>query len=209
MPTGSPRLLLGHHEDVIPEPGLLVALQLGQVEVGAGAPVEQGLGVVEEVEPEVEQRAGDRLAIDRDVLFVQMPAAGTDQKGGRVLVQAVLLALGALILDDTADGVADVELPLDGGVPGRRVSILEIGHEHLRARVERVDDHLAIDGPGDLDAAVQQIRRNRRDFPVALADVLVSSRKSGSQPASSRACTSRAGPAALCGGRQKHGAAWL
>ena len=126
-----PQLLLGHHEDVIPEPGLLVALELGQVEVGSGAPVQQSLGVVEEVEPEVEERAGDRLPVDRDVPLVQVPATGTDHKRGGVLVQIVLLALRALVIDDPADGVADVDLALDGCVPGRRVSVLEIGHEHL------------------------------------------------------------------------------
>ena len=51
--------------------------------------------------------------------------------------------------------------------PGRRVRVLEIGHEHFRAGVERVDHHLAIGRPGDLDAAVLQIRRDRRAGPIA------------------------------------------
>ena len=41
---------------------------------------------------------------------------------------------------------------------------------NILRRVERVDDHLSIDGPGDLDAAVKQISRNRRNPPVALPD---------------------------------------
>ena len=46
--------------------------------------------------------------------------------------------------------------------PGRRVRVLEVGHEHLRARVEGVDHHLAVDRAGDLDAAVLQLGRRRR-----------------------------------------------
>ena len=48
--------------------------------------------------------------------------------------------------------------------------VLEVGHEDLGAGVERVDDHLAIDGPGDFDAAVMKIGGNRRDGPFGLAD---------------------------------------
>src|SRR5262245_33343334 len=62
-------------------------------------------------------------------------------------------------------------MTLDVVRPGRRVRVLEVGHEHLRARVERVDDHLAIDRPGDLDAAILEVRRNRSDAPVAAAHV--------------------------------------
>jgi hypothetical protein len=38
------------------------------------------------------------------------------------------------------------------------------------ARVERVDHHLAIGGPGDLDATIEQVLRLVRDFPVGRAD---------------------------------------
>ena len=65
----------------------------------------------------------------------------------------------------------EVDLPLDAVLPGGRVGVLEVGHEDARARVERVDDHLAIHRPGDLDAAVLQIGRDRRDGPCALADL--------------------------------------
>src|SRR5208282_234429 len=84
----------------------------------------------------------------------------------------VLLALRTLVIDDPPDRVANVDLTLNGRIPCGRVSILEIGHEHFRARVERVDDHLPIDGPGDLDPAVKQVWRNRRNPPVSLPDVL-------------------------------------
>ncbi len=56
-------------------------------------------------------------------------------------------------------------------VPGRRVRVLEVRHEDAGAGVERVDDHLALDRAGDLDAPVLQVGRDRGDLPVAVTDV--------------------------------------
>jgi hypothetical protein len=61
-------------------------------------------------------------------------------------------------------------LPVEQVGEGRCGRVLEVGHEHLRAGVQRVDDHLALDRPGDLDAAILQRGRYRRDLPVRLAD---------------------------------------
>ena len=47
--------LLGEGEDVVPQPRLEVGLHLGQVEVRPGAVGDQGLGVVEEVQAEVDE----------------------------------------------------------------------------------------------------------------------------------------------------------
>ena len=66
--------------------------------------------------------------------------------------------------------VPQIDLALDHVGPGRRVGVLEVGHEDLGAGIERVDDHLAVDRAGDLDAAVQEVGRDRRDLPVALAE---------------------------------------
>ena len=55
--------------------------------------------------------------------------------------------------------------------PRRRVRVFEVGHEDAGAGVERVDDHLPLDRSGDLDAAVEQVVRDRRDGPVAFADL--------------------------------------
>ena len=55
--------------------------------------------------------------------------------------------------------------------PGRGVRVLEVGHEPLRARVERVDDQLAVGRPGDLHAAVEVVPGRRGHGPVALADL--------------------------------------
>ena len=48
--------------------------------------------------------------------------------------------------------------------------ILKVGHENICAAVQRIDDHLAIDRPRDLDSPVPQIGGNRTDAPCGLAD---------------------------------------
>ena len=70
--------------------------------------------------------------------------------------------------------------------PRRRVRVLEVGHEHVGAGIERVDDHLPIDGPGDFDAAVLKIRRNGADAPRPARISAVSGRKCGRSPAANR-----------------------
>ena len=54
----------------------------------------------------------------------------------------------------------------------RRVGVLEIRHEDAGAGVERVDDHLAIHGTGDLDAPVDDVGLHGRARPVGVADRL-------------------------------------
>ena len=64
-----------------------MALQLGQVEVGA-EPAEQALpAVVEDVQPEVEQAGRDGFAVDREVLLGQVPAPGPHDQGGGLVGQ--------------------------------------------------------------------------------------------------------------------------
>ena len=60
------------------------------------------------------------------------------------------------------DRVDQVHVPLDLVAPGRGVRVLEVGHEALGARVERVDDELAVGRPGDLDAAVGVVAARRQ-----------------------------------------------
>ena len=73
-----------------------------------------------------------------------------------------------LELDRAADGVREVALALDDVLPGRRAGVLEVGHEDPGARVHGVDHQLAVDRPRDLDAAIPEIGRCRRDAPVVL-----------------------------------------
>ena len=68
--------VLGKVEDVVPEPGLQVRLHLGQVEVGPVAIGDELLGVVEEVQAEIQKTRRDGRAIHHEMLVVQMPSSG-------------------------------------------------------------------------------------------------------------------------------------
>ena len=123
-----------------------------------------------EVDAEVEEPGRDVLAVDLDVALLQVPAARADEEHGDLVVQRVAL-LALLERDRPLDRVREVLLAADDVLPRRRVRVLEVGHVDPRARVERVDDHLAVAGrAGDLDAAVLEIGRDGRDAPVALAN---------------------------------------
>ena len=170
VPRGTREPLLRGHEDVVPQPRLEVGLQLGQVEVGPGAPLPQRLRVVEEVEPEVEEEGRDRLPVVLDVLLRQVEPARPDEEDGGLLAEAVLLAgVGRLVRDRAPDRVPEVLVAEDHVLPGGRVRVLEVGHEDARAGVERVDDHLPVDGPGDLDPAVLEVGGQRGHREARLA----------------------------------------
>ena len=147
-----------------------MALELRQVEVRSGAAREKLLRVVEEVQREVEDAARDRRAVDPHVLFRQVPTARPHEQHRRPRIQPVRLALGRREVDPPPYRVAEVDVSLDVVVPARCVGILEIRHEDAGAGIERVDDHLAVDRAGDLDAAVDDIGGHRRARPVGVTD---------------------------------------
>ena len=166
--AGNAEGILGVGEDVVPEPSFAMALQLGQIEVRARAAVDQLLGVVEKIEPKIEQTAGDRFAVDGHVAFVEMPAAGPDEEGRGFGIQRVLAPVRVLEGDRAAHRVVEVLLAVDDVAPGRRRGVLQIGHEDLGSGVEGVDDHLAIAGAGDLDPAIEEVAGRRGDLPVGV-----------------------------------------
>ena len=168
---GQAQALLGMAEDVIPQPGLQVALQLGDVKVGAAAAGQQLLGVVEEVEAKVEEGAGHGLAVDLNMLLRQGPAAGADDEGGQLLVKLVILAFGAGEGQGATDGRGEILLALQGGTPGGTMGILEVGHEALGAGVESIDDHLTVHRTGDLHAAVLEVGGGGAYPPVSGTDL--------------------------------------
>ena len=157
-------------EDVVPEPGLVVVLQLRKVEVGAGSPVQGLPGTVEEDEAEVHEAGRGGSTVDLDVTFGQVPAAGPDDEGGRLVVQRVALA-GATQAEVATDGVAHVELSLHHVVPGGGAGVLEVGHEHAGAGVQGVDHHLALGRPGDLHPSVHEVLGWGSDGPGSRADL--------------------------------------
>ena len=88
------------------------------------------------------------------MLFDQVPAARAHQQGRQVFAELIVLALRVCETDRADDGVAEIDLAFEIVVPSRRMGVLKVGHEDTRARVKSVDDHLAVDRAGDLDAAV-------------------------------------------------------
>ena len=104
---------LRSEENIVPQPGFHVALHLGEIEVRPAAVLQQGRGVVEEVQSEIEERGGDGLAIQQYVLFVQVPAARPDEQRRGLCVQLVALTVRSGELDFTPDGIAQVDLALD------------------------------------------------------------------------------------------------
>src|SRR5206468_9280836 len=107
-------------------------------------------GVMEEIETEIEEGAGDRLTLHKEVLLVEVPAARANHEGRGLLVQLVHTAVGIAEFDRQIDRVDEVALSIDVIAPGWRVRVLDVGHVDGRTRVEGVDDHLAIGGSCDL-----------------------------------------------------------
>ncbi len=85
-----PQCLLRDHEGVVPQPRLQVRLQLGQVEEGARAALQQRLGVVVHVQREVEQAARHGLAVDGRVALDEVPASRAHQQRGALVLEPVL-----------------------------------------------------------------------------------------------------------------------
>ncbi|KAF1858516.1 hypothetical protein Lal_00015033 [Lupinus albus] len=164
------QFVLRHHEDVVPQAGFQVRFHLRQIEVRAGAARQLLFRVVDHEQGEVEDAARDALAVDEYVLLVQVPATRTDHQGRDLVVQLVLLAV-LFQRNGLAHGVAHVDLARELVIPVRRIRILEVGHVAVRTRVQRVDDHLALDRARDFHTAAFQRLRDRRDLPVAVADV--------------------------------------
>ena len=73
------QFILSEYKDIIPEAGLQVILHFGEVEVGAGASLQERFNVVEEVQTKIEDPAGNRLAVDEHMLLLEMPAARTHE----------------------------------------------------------------------------------------------------------------------------------
>lgn len=117
-------VVLRQVEGVVPQARLEVRLHLGQVKVGAEAALDGLVGVVEKVEAKVKEGAAHGLAVDRDVLLLEVPAARPHDERGQRAVGPQLVLLGALLeVDLAADGVVQVDLAVDHVFPrgGARV----------------------------------------------------------------------------------------
>jgi hypothetical protein len=171
VPAGDPERVLGEEEHVVPEAGLEVVLHLGEVEVGAGAAGDGLLRVVEEVEPEVEEGAGDVAPVDQRGALAEVPAARTHEEHRGALVERYACRCHAVKEMVRRTASRRLIWPETSLSQVGEVGVLAVGHERVAPGVERVDDHLALDGAGDLHAAVEEVGRERRHAPVARADV--------------------------------------
>ena len=128
---------------------------------------------MEKEKPEIQETAGNGFAVEEDVFFGQVPAAGPDHERGDLFLKGVAFSFGAGEADGPADRVPHVDLALDRVFPGRGLGVLEIRHVDAGAGVESVDHHLDVGGrSGDLDAPVEKVVGGRRDFPHPGPDVL-------------------------------------
>lgn len=115
---------------------------------------------------------------------MERPEDEPNEENGRVLVELVRLAV-CLVVDlapkgwhnehsvvpitpaapFSPDGIVEVELTIHHVGPCRRVGILEIGHERLGSRVQRIDDHLPVRRSRNFDPSVLEARTRRRASP--------------------------------------------
>lgn len=116
--AGEANVVLGEVEGVVPEARLEVRLHLGEVEVRTKALLNCLARIVEEVQAKVEEGAGNRLAIDSDVLLVEVPAARAHDESRQGAVGSQLVFFGALLeVDLAAVGVVEVDLAVNHVVP--------------------------------------------------------------------------------------------
>jgi hypothetical protein len=95
----------------------------------------------------------------------QVPAPRSHEELRHGRFEPVGLALRRVEREPAADSLVECRLAADDVRPRRRERVLEVGHEAAGAGVERVDDHLRLGRAGDLDPAVEQVRRRLRDAP--------------------------------------------
>src|SRR5580765_1987970 len=106
------------------------------------------------------------------MFLIQMPATWTYHQHSSLLVQLVDFALWTGIGNRTSDGIAHIDLPLDSTFPGRCMCIFKVCHEDLRPRIERVNDHFAVNRTSDLDTAVLKVSRQGSNRPISLTNIL-------------------------------------
>src|SRR5438093_3284400 len=97
--TAYAQFVLREAENIVPQTRFQMALHLGQVKVWPGSFADQLLRVVEEVEAEVEERTGNRLAVHTEMSFIQMPTAWTHHQRRHMRIEFVALALWTDIAD--------------------------------------------------------------------------------------------------------------
>src|SRR5205823_11856968 len=129
-------------------------------------------GIVEESEPEIGERPRDGLSVEDEVLLGQVPPARADEERRDLVVELVGLPLRRGEGELLADRVHEIDVAHPTVAPGGGERVLEIRHEDVSAGIERVDHHLALDRPGDLDEPLLEVLGTARDLEVGVAYLL-------------------------------------
>jgi len=83
---------------------------------------ECGLGIVEKIQAEIEERPAHDLAVDPHMVLRQVPAARPHHEHGGPLAQDIMLVrIRVAVVHGAAPAVAQIDLPADEIVPGRRI----------------------------------------------------------------------------------------
>ena len=164
------RVLRGD-EHVVPQPRLEMALQLRQVEVRARCRARASASCV------VGRRTAPKSnsAPDTGSPSTRTCFSGRCQPRGRTMQRRGALGEPVDACRSSGRRSRCCAARRRRGSPGRSTMLSQVGAQEssksamktLAPRVERVDDHLAVDRAGDLDAPVLQVRRHRRHAPVA------------------------------------------
>src|SRR5580692_6985292 len=96
------------------------------------------------------------------MLFVEMPSSRPHHQRCRIRASLILLSLRTLIANRSSNRVPQIVLTFDIVAPGGSVRILEVRHKDTGARVQGVDDHLAIDRAGNFHATIEKVFWDRR-----------------------------------------------
>ena len=107
-----------------------MALQLGQIEIGARSCVDQSTGVVEEVETKIEQARRNGRTIDEQMILRQVPTSRANQQRRYILIEPVHSAVRVNEFNRALDRINQVDLALDEVAPSWSICVLEVGHKH-------------------------------------------------------------------------------
>src|SRR2546421_12886830 len=103
------------------------------IEVRARAAREKFLRVVEEEQAEVRQAGGYGMAIDPQVLLLEVPSSRSYEEGRDPVLQTIRAAVRRVVGDRPTNRVDEDHMAPDGVRPGRRGGMIKIGRDNLSA----------------------------------------------------------------------------
>ena len=136
VPCGIDRSILRENEHVVPQPGFQMALHFGQIEIRTCSAFQKLRRIVEEEQPEIEQRRRNRLPSTSTCFSTRCQPRGRTIKVAVFSASSYFLPSGLTrrMLRFTAS--RRLICPSTTFGPGGRVRILEIGHENVGAGVQ-------------------------------------------------------------------------